>query len=418
MEDERMAHRRKFLKAAGTAAIVSTTGCLGNSIPGGGGGGDDTLKVGGLLPLSGPFSLTGQENRRGIEIANEFLSGQADDRTVELVWKDTESKPAAAVQGARELVNDENVDAIIGPAASSNGIAVMEYIKNQGKVPLLPTTVSSVEARENSKNCNKYSFFIWPSNRHLVPTGVKFIQALPNHIDRDIDTSKVHFVSLDYALGQNNLKLLKEEMKKVGGEVTGSTLVPIGENDWSSYISEISSSEADVVTGVLTWGAVSKLVPQANSFGLTDSKVMMFNSGKPVGQYAAATMPDAVSGWYGTHHYNPNKDIGPNNQFKKLYKNTDSDLLPNSVAGAGFENLRSLTLAVKDANSTEPQAIIDSLAGMEWDSVFGPIKYRKSDHQCKLDFAGAVRKDTGSKVPEFSVLEEYKDVIGPAKCKL
>ena len=415
MEDERMVRRRTALKALGSTALVTTGGCLGNSLPG---GGEDTLKVGGLLPLSGPFSLTGKENRRGVEIANKFLNGQVGDRKIELVFKDTESKPAAAVQGARELVNDENVDAIIGPAASSNGIAVMEYIKNQGQVPLLPTTVSSVEARENPKNCNKYSFFIWPSNRHLVPTGVKFIQALPKHIDRDIDTSKVHFVSLDYALGQNNLKLLKEEMKKVGGEVTGSTLVPIGENDWSSYISEISRSEADVVTGVLTWGAVSKLVPQANSFGLTDSKVMMFNSGKPVGQYAASTMPDAISGWYGTHHYNPSKDIGPNNEFKKLYQDTDSDLLPNSVAGGGFEDLRSLTLAVKKADSTETDAIIDALEGLSWDSIFGPINYRASDHQCKLDFAGAVRKDAGKDVPQFKVREEYKDVIGPAECKL
>lgn len=409
-----MVERRTFVKTVGSAGIVSVGGCLGDSTS----SGDDTLKIGGLLPLSGAFALTGQENKHGIEIAKKYLNGEVAGRKIKLVFKDTESTPATAVQRARELVDNENVDAIIGPASSSNGIGVMEYIKNQGQIPLLPTTVSSIEARENPKNCNKYSFFIWPSNRHLVPTGVKFIQTLPKHVGRDIDTTKVHFVSLDYALGQNNLKLLKEEMKKIGGKVTGSTMVPINENDWSSYISEIASSNADVVTGVLTWGSVSKLVPQAESFGLTDSKIMMFNSGKPVGQYAASTIPKEIDGWYGTHFYDPSKDVGPNNKFKKLYQNSDADLLPNSVAGGSFEILRSLTLAVKEADSTKTDAIIDSLEGLNWDSVFGPISYRASDHQCKMDFTGALRKNTGSKVPEFTVLEEYNDVIGPAKCKL
>lgn len=376
------------------------------------------MTIGVLLPLSGPFARTGQENRIGIEIGAEYLNNQILDQDIEFVFKDNESQPGTSVQGARDLVESEDVDAIIGPASSANGIAVMEYVKSQGQVPLLPTTVSSIDARENSENCNPYTFFIWPSNRHLVPTGVEFIQQLPNYVDMDIDPSSVYFVSLDYALGQNNLELLREEMNRVGGEVAGSTLVPIGESDWSPYISEISNSDADVVTGVLTWGAAAQLIPQAESFGLTDSKVMMFNSGKPVGQFAASTMPQDVVGWFGTHFYNPNQDTDVNNEFKQLYGNRDSQLLPNSVAGGGFEILRSLSIAIEEAGSTETDAVVGALEGLQWDSIFGPINYRESDHQCKMDFVGATRENAGGDVPAFRSLEEYPDVIGPAECNV
>lgn len=409
-----MTRRRSFLKAAGVAGLAGLSGCTG-VIPS---GGNDTTAIGCVLPLSGPFTRTGQENRLGLEIAKEYLNGQILDSEFELIFRDNESQPGASVEAAQSLVEDENVDAIIGPASSANGMAVIEYIRNQGEVPLLPTTVSAIGARENPENCNRYTFFLWPSNRHLVPTGVKFIQKLPNYVDMDIDPSRVHFVSLDYALGQNNLKLLKEEMNKIGGEVVGSTLVPIGESDWSPYISEIAKSDADVVTGVLTWGSASQFIPQAESFGLTDEKVMMFNSGKPVGQFAASTMPKEVPGWFGTHFYNPNQETKVNDEFKKLYNNRDSKILPNSVAGGGFEILRSLSIAMEEAGSTSTDDVINALEGLQWASIFGEINYRKSDHQCKLDFVGATREDTGSEIPEFKVLEEYPDVIGPAECSV
>ncbi len=416
MDRDTMVRRRTFVKAAGLAGITSTAGCIGGL----GGGGSDSVKIGAVMALSGPFARTGEENRRGLEVGQEYLDGTILDEEFELIVEDGESTPEGSISAARTLVEDEDVDAIIGPVSSGNSISVMQYIKEQGQVPHLMTTASSVEARENPENCNEYGFFIWPSNRHLAPTGTQFIQELPDHIDRDIDPSRVHYVSQDYALGQNGLELVEEAMSEVGGEVTGSTLVPLGETDWSSYISEISNSEADVVTGVLTWGAAAQLIPQANSFGLPEEKVMMFNSGKPIGQFAASTMADEVTvdGWYGTHFYNPGLDTEVNNEFQSLYNELDSSLLPNSTAGASFELMRALATVIEDSGSTATDDIISGLEGLEWDSVFGPIQFREEDHQAALNFFGGRRVAGDGDVPEVEVLAEYPDVIPDARCSL
>ena len=412
-----MVQRRSFLKAAGIAGITTAAGCLGG---GSGGGGTEPVKIGAVMALSGPFARTGEENRRGLEVAQEYLNGEILDNEFDLIIEDGESDPNASIQAARTLIEDEDVDALIGPVSSGNSIAVMQYIKENGQVPHLLTTASSVQARENPENCNEYGFFIWPSNRHLAPTGTQFIQELPNHIDRDIDPSSVYYVSQDYALGQNGLELVEEAMSEVGGEVAGSTLVPLGETDWSSYISEISNSDADVVTGVLTWGAAAQLIPQANSFGLPEEKVMMFNSGKPIGQFAASTMASEVvqDGWFGTHFYNPGLDTEVNNEFQSLYNELDSSLLPNSTAGASFELMRALATVIEDSGSTETDDIISGLEGLEWDSVFGPIQFREEDHQAALNFYGGRRVAGDGDVPETEVLAEYPDVIPDARCSL
>jgi branched-chain amino acid transport system substrate-binding protein len=410
--------RRGFLKtAAVTAAGTVLAGCAGggggqsNSSGGASTGGttDGPVNIGALLPLSGPQALAGQEVKRGAEMAREHLDGQILGEELNLIVRDTGSEPQTALEGARALVEKRDVDAIIGPTLSSSGTTIIPYIREKAQVPLLPTQVSATSAREG-ENCTAYSFFIWPSNRHQVPVGVDFVNDLAGQIDREIDPGKMHFFSPDYALGQNNLELLKKELESRGGEVVGSTLAPLGTQDLSSYISEISQSEADVVTGVLTPGLASRLINQSEDFGLVEEKVLMFNSGKPVDQVTHANVGDAANGWYGTPFYNPTSDRDINQTFQDIYP-SDSKLLPNSVAGSGFETVRALSIAMEDAGSTNADDVTDSLAGLSWESVFGSTTFRESDGQTELDFVGATRRDG-----QFEVLETYNGILPPNKC--
>lgn len=419
-------NRRRFLKGAGSAvALVSLAGCSGDGDGGGtptaGDGGTEgsgtttspsiegPVRIGLLAPLSGPFSLTGQEIQRGTEMAREHLGGEVMGESIEFVSRDSEGNPSGALEGARSLVEQEDVDAIVGPSISSAGIAVLPYVRDQAQIPIFPTQVSSVDAREG-ENCTDYSYFIWVSNRHTVPVGVDFIYDMPDLVDREFDPNAVHFFAPDYALGQNNLELLEAEMSSRGGEVVGSTLAPIGTQDLSSYISELSNSEADVVTGVLTPGMAVRLINQATDFGLPEEKVMMFNSGKPVDQITQASVGSTADGWYGTYFYNPASDSEINQAFMELYPD-DSDLLPNASCGSGFEPVRAIAQAIEAAGSTDPDDMVAELGGLSWDSIFGPATFRAGDGQIELDFVGATRQDT-----EFTVLEEYPDIIPENRC--
>lgn len=400
-------NRRQFIKAAGmTVALGSFAGCSGDGSDGGVG---ESVTVGLLLPLSGPFSLTGQEVKRGAEMASEHLDGSVEGADIEFITRDTQGNASQGLEGAQALVERENVDAIIGPAISSVALSVIPYIRDQAQLPTMVSQVSNVDAREG-ENCTEYTFFVWPSNRHTVSVGVDFIYDLPNLVDREFDPNSIHFFAPDYALGQNNLALLEEEMSSRGGEVVGSTLAPTGTQDLSSYISELSNSSADVVTGVLTPGMAVRLINQASEFGLHEEKVLMFNSGKPVDQLTLSSVGGAANGWYGTYFYNPASDSEINQAFKDLYP-SDADLLPNGSCGAGFEQLRALAKAIEQAGSKDADAVVDQLRGLSWESIFGSSKYRAGDGQLQLDFVGATREGEN-----YTVMEEYPDRIPEQRC--
>ncbi len=400
-------NRRQFIKAAGmTVALGSFAGCSGNGSDGGVG---ESVTVGLLLPLSGPFSLTGQEVKRGAEMASEHLDGSIEGADIEFVTRDTQGNASQGLEGAQALVERENVDAIIGPSISSVGLSVIPYIRDQAQLPTMVSQVSNVDAREG-ENCTDYTFFVWPSNRHTVPVGVDFIYDLPDLIDRQFDPNGVHFFAPDYALGQNNLALLEEEMSSRGGEVVGSTLAPTGTQDLSSYISELSNSSAGVVTGVLTPGMAVRLINQASEFGLHEEKVMMFNSGKAVDQLTLSSVGSSANGWYGTYFYNPASDSEINQTFKERYP-SDADLLPNASCGAGFEQMRALAKGIQEAGTKDADAVTDQLRGLTWESIFGSSKYRAGDGQLELDFVGAMRENGN-----YETLEKYPSLIPELHC--
>ncbi|MXR19318.1 ABC transporter substrate-binding protein [Halobacterium bonnevillei] len=398
-------NRRQFLSAVGAA--VSATALAGCSALGG--GDSDSAKLGLLTSLSGPTAATGQEIERGAEMAREHLDGEILDSEYELVVQDTASEPSTALDGARTLVEQENVDAIIGPSLSSSTISVIPYVQEEAQIPIIPTQASSNDAREGD-NCSDYSFFLFPSNKHTVQAGTDFLYEMPDLVDRDFDHTRMHFFSPDYALGQNNLELLEDAVSDRGGEVTGSTLVPLGTQDLSSYISELSQTDADVITGVMTPGMAIRLIQQAQDYDLKEEKVMMFNSGKPVNQTIQASVGAAADGWYGTTFYNPVSDREINQTFRDLYP-ADSDLLPNASCASGFEGVRALAKGMEEAGTTNGDDVIDSLSGMNWDSVYGDSTFRESDGQIDLDFVGATRRDS-----EFVSLAEYPGVIPDSNC--
>jgi len=415
--DQSSVRRRRFLKAAGaTATATALAGCGGGGGGGSGGsgsggsGGTDSAKIGLLAPLSGATPTTGQEVQRGAEMAKEYTGGQILDSDFELVVRDTKSTPSGALEGARSLVTQENVDAIIGPSLSSSTASVVPYIENEAQIPILPTQASSTTAREGD-NCSDYSFFIWPGNRHTIDAGVNFINDLPDHIDRDFDPKRMHFFSADYSLGQDNLSLLRDRLSEEGGEVTGKTLVPLGTQDLSSYISELLNSDAKLITGVMPAGLAISLINQAADYNLKEEKVLMFNSGKPVNQIVQASVGGAADGWYGTTFYNPTSDSEINQTFKDLYPSESTSLLPNAACGSGFETVRALSKAMEQAGTTNADDVLNALGGLNWQSIFGDTTFRAGDGQVEIDFIGATRQDT-----TFTPMEEYNDVIPPNMC--
>ena len=127
--------RRIFLKASGLMMIELVAGCLDSGSTGTGGDGEGTpIKVGATLPLSGAYSDTGVFVRDGyrqweteINEGNGLLG-----RNVNLIIEDDQSEPSQGVSLLQRLINQENVDLLLGGYPGSTAAGQMQVADEQG----------------------------------------------------------------------------------------------------------------------------------------------------------------------------------------------------------------------------------------------------------------------------------------------
>src|SRR5215208_2691751 len=125
----------RFAVAAALLAAASLAGAQGK----------EPLKVGALLSVTGPASFLGAPEARTLELLVEDLNkkGGVEGRRIELVVKDTGGDPAKAVSFAKQLMEEDRVFAIIGPATSGETMAV-KPLAEEGKTLLLSCAAADV----------------------------------------------------------------------------------------------------------------------------------------------------------------------------------------------------------------------------------------------------------------------------------
>jgi branched-chain amino acid transport system substrate-binding protein len=98
--------------------------------------GKEPLKVGALLAVTGPASFLGAPEARTLQMLVDDLNakGGVDGRKIELVVKDTGGNPEKAISFAKQLVEEDAVFAIIGPATSGESIAVKPIAEESGTI--------------------------------------------------------------------------------------------------------------------------------------------------------------------------------------------------------------------------------------------------------------------------------------------
>jgi branched-chain amino acid transport system substrate-binding protein len=386
---------------------VSLAGCsdvFGNA-------GDDTIKIGAALPLSGALDLYGQEGQHGFGYAEEVLGGEILGQEYEIIVEDTQTEPGAGVEAVESLVERENVDAMVGLSSSAVVSSVAPYLRNEAQLPFIVLQGSSPTIREDSENCSQFWFFPWTSSRQQGIAHTRFIDETLPEEEPDIDNSSVHFIYFDYQAGQEALQYFTEEYESVGGEVTETTATPPGESDFATYMPELSDSDPDIIHAFVPGNSAIQLVNQAEEFGLIDEKTLCF-SGDILAQVQLAQMGAAADGIYGTHWYDHTRDAEMNRGFVEWYE-SEYDLPANDAAANGFNQIYSLAQGMETAGSTDPDEVVDALAGMSFDSPMGELTYRASDHQSEQNYLGFRVQDG-----EYESLSRYPDVIGPSECDL
>jgi branched-chain amino acid transport system substrate-binding protein len=354
----------KATAAVGATSLVGVTGCLTDE-----GGGGDTVTVGWMYPHTGPYSGLAQYQEEGAKLAIEQLNESDDiDVEIESLHEDTQADPQTARQVARRFVEDENVDALFGTISSASGSAVQSYAE-QRDVPFFPD-IAADEITMGSCTRNTFRYETRATQTATAAAG----WAVENF------GTKVWVHNADYLWGNSVADAWKSQAQAANGdvEIVGETTSELGATDFSTYISQMSDSDAEwVVTGINGGDAVNFL-KQANSYGLKDEMDIV----SPVNsfQFIRRAAPEASAGTYSAIRYYEGYDTSENEEFVDLY--TDRwDQPPDNFAHVSWTHMYMYARAVQSADSADLEDVIGELTSDEFTSPMGSTQFRECDHQ-------------------------------------
>jgi branched-chain amino acid transport system substrate-binding protein len=200
----------------------------------------ETLKVGLLATLEGPFAAPGQDSMRGAELALKLKNGMAGGKKIEFIKGSSDATPDKAVNATRKLVEQDHVQIMIGPLSGDEGIAVKNYAKTQPDITFIN---GSSGAQATTLVDPAPNFFRFNTE------GAQWMVGLGEHA-LSKGYKKVALVAEDYGFPYSQVQGFMAEYCAKGGHVVNKSWVPLGTKDYASVISSFPN-DIDAIVVVL-----------------------------------------------------------------------------------------------------------------------------------------------------------------------
>lgn len=98
------------------------------------------IKVGVVSSATGPIALVGIPQKNTVPLLPTKVAGQ----TIEYIALDDASDPTASVSAIKKLINEDKVDALIGPSGSPNAMGVIQFVAEAGVPMFAPVGTAAV----------------------------------------------------------------------------------------------------------------------------------------------------------------------------------------------------------------------------------------------------------------------------------
>jgi branched-chain amino acid transport system substrate-binding protein len=352
----------------------------------------DEIRIGALCELSGPASTLGSQQALGIQMCVDDINrnGGLLGRKVSLIIEDTETKVATGLAKAKKLVERDGVVALTGVVFSSISVGVQEYVNSQAKIPFI-NSGSSSPAISQPPACGRYVFQCQPSARAYTMAAQYAAQKKGR---------RWFFLADDFPWGRDSVKLMKEAIGLLGpAQTLGEEYAPLGTNNYAPFITKIMAANPDVV-GLVVFGAgYSRALKQMQQMGMKAHKHHYFWS-----QVDAAAAGDAAIGMTAAETYTFENPANPRalkfaTEFERAQK-----AWPDPVAARGYTGMELLALAMRAANSTSAEAVVNALEKLDHkDSLLGRLKFRECDHVAETPMLIV----EGAESPKYKIYPRY-----------
>jgi branched-chain amino acid transport system substrate-binding protein len=374
-------------------------------------------KLGSLQPLSGTAAAGGKTALVGVQMAVDRINktGGVNGRPIELIVADYESKPDVGRRKAEKLVLEDGIDAHAGGYLSNVCLACMPVYEEHRLVNMITVCLDTTIT---TSKCSRYTF------RPFDFAPAQAVAFSPHLVSKL--AKKWHVAYADYAWGQSTKDAYVEQIKKNGGEVTGTTGIPLTTSDMTAFLSKIGGN-FDGLFGIFFGPQGISFVNQSFDLGIS-KKAKIAGDGAIAVATSLPAMGAKADGFVGVDRYVPLLEGKFNtSHHKKFLDDAVARLaplgvsLPDRYVQSNFEGVNFLKLGMersKFRGREDSMKLIEALEGMEVkesdDFPQGDKTLRKEDHQAFVrEFIFEV-KDSKFKI--LDIIPKEKTIVPPA-CK-
>lgn len=364
----------------------------------------EPIKIGVPLPLSGTSAQFCEPMLKGAQMYADEVNAKGGllGRKIEIVSRDSKAKPEEAVRVAREMIQRDKVDFLVGTFTSGEGPAVSEIAK-EAKV-LFIALGPKTDRLTAADTLHPYVF------RTAANTTTEGRAAAS--IVAKWKVKRIATIAPDFAYGRDSVAAFTAALKKLRPdiEIVDQQWPKINEPDYSPFITAQMGKKPEAVFSTICCGNFTAFAKQATALGyfklINNNYINVAEGGSHEALLALGKeYPLDIWGNSGDAFYYKPTDAATAAAHKeftdkvKKYLKTDS---PPSWVISGYLGMQFLTEAIKKANSTDALKVSEALKGLELTTPHGKMTMRAKDHQLTRGMVWG--KSSSSKDYPFPVL--------------
>ncbi len=365
------------------------------------------VKIGLIVPMSGPFAAHGKQIRHGIDLYMQEHGNEVAGDTIKIIVKDdTGIAPAIAKRHAQELLIKDKVDILAGFTLTPNAFSVAP-LATEANVPMVVLNAATATITEKSPNIVRVSMTLPQDTAPMAQW------AYENGIH------KVYTLVADYGPGHDAEEQFIKTFTSLGGEIVGSVRTPVSTPDYAPYLQKIKDIKPDAVFLFVPNGEQGVALAKGyKERGLEQEGIKALATGDVTDEDVINAMGDAALGMITSFHYSAAHDSPENKAFVAAYKKAFPEDRPNFVAVAGYDGMHLIYEALKKTNG-DPSAdkFMAAVKGMKWISPRGPVEIDPETRDIIQNvYIRKVEKVDGVlQNVEFDVIKAVKDPVKAGK---
>ncbi len=348
--------RRALLagSAAGAAAALARfpTPAIADAEP---------FRLGLLTVKTGPLAQGGIQMEQGVLTYLKETNYTMGGRKVDFISADTGGNPAGTKTKAQELIERDKVDAILGPLAAFELLAISDYVRDQ-KMPTL-----SLAGADDMTQRRANPYFLRAS-----AASSQFMHPMAHYAATELKLKRVVTVSEDFAFGYEQMGGFQASFQQHGGCVVNKLWPPLVTPDYTPYVAQISDCD-----GVCQGFAGSNPLRFMKAYASAGLKYPVV-SGETGGDDALLhSFGEEAIGLVSCTPYTLDLDNGGNNRFiEGMLKNYDT--VPGQYAALLYVSCQVVDAGLKavGGDASDKEKFMAAMRGVNLtDTPRGPVKF-------------------------------------------